>query len=81
MSGLTEGNFSEVGASAENVSFGAAPPYAPPPPAKLYSVSIRDGSGAIRYNPDLTALSSGQTGMFTDTAATPNVWTINGTIN
>jgi hypothetical protein len=80
VTGLAEGNFSEVGANAANVIFGSAPPYATFS-GKLYGVTIRDGSGAIRYNPDITTLSSGQTGTFTDTAATPNVWNINGTIN
>jgi len=81
LNGLTEGSFSGAGASAANVLFGASSPYATPGPAKLYSVRVLDASGAVRYNPNLTALSSGQTGTFNDTAATPNVWTINGTIN
>jgi hypothetical protein len=80
VTGLGEGSFSEVGANAANIIFGSAPPYASFA-GNFYGVSIRDGSGAIRYNPDLTSLPSGQTGTFTDTAATPNVWTINGTIN
>jgi len=79
VTGLTEGNFSEVGANAANVLFGSGPPYSSFS-GKLYGVTIRDGSGVIRYNPNLTVLSSGQTGTFTDTAATPNVWTINGNI-
>jgi hypothetical protein len=79
VTGLMEGSFSEVGANAANVFFGSCPSVAFA--GKIYGVQIRDGSGSIRYNPDLTGLSSGQTGIFTDLSATPNVWTINGTIN
>jgi hypothetical protein len=79
--GLSTGGFTQVGTGGDgSVAFGSSPPYAVFT-GKYYKATVRDGSGAIRYNPNLTALASGQTGIFTDTAATGNTWTINGTIN
>jgi len=47
---------------------------------RFYTLRMYSASGALRYSPDFTTLSTGQTGAFTDNAASPNIWTISGNV-
>jgi hypothetical protein len=46
----------------------------------FYAARMYSASGSLRYSPDFTTLLTGQTGTFTDDAASPNTWSINATV-
>ena len=49
-----------------------------PPTGKVYRVTAKDDAGKVLFNPDFTIQTTGNTGSFADTAATPNTWNYNG---
>jgi hypothetical protein len=48
--------------------------------ARVYGVQALGSGGTVLFSPDFTTRSFAQKGTFSDTAATPNTWTLSGAI-
>ena len=79
VSGATGGISRPSGSNAQNRAAGTVGSFVFA--GNIYKVYAKNEAGLFDMNPDFTALASGQTGTFADTAGTPNTWTINGTVS